>query len=223
VRALDLFCCTGGATVGLQRAGFVVHGVDVRAMPRYPGDTFERADALGVSLVGYDFVWASPPCQAFTAYRRRGYATTPQLALLDAGERAPNLIPTVRAKLRAAGIPYVIENVEGAPLEGAAMLCGSMFGLDVKRHRFFEASFPLTPPPCDHDRFGPPRFPCAGNRTNPRRTVEIGVRRIPLDVQKRAMGVDWEIEREELSQAIPPAYSEWIGRAFLAWRERNNP
>jgi DNA (cytosine-5)-methyltransferase 1 len=200
-RALDLFCGAGGASMGLARAGFEVVGVDIKQQPSYPFE-FICADALMASLDGFDFVWASPPCQGFTAYRRRPGHVKPQV----------NLIPQTREKLR--GMPHVIENVPGAPLESPVTLCGSMFGLDVKRHRCFETSFRLDAPPCDHGMWTP-RFPQATNRKNKRKTVEVGVYRIPLATQQRAMGIDW-MKLHELSQAIPPAYSEHIARQFLA-------
>jgi DNA (cytosine-5)-methyltransferase 1 len=108
----------------------------------------------------------------------------------------------------------VIENVEGAPLLSPVTLCGSMFGLDVRRHRLFECSFPVLAPECRHD-LQQGSYPQATNRTNRRKTVEVGVWRIPLATQQRAMGIDW-MTLEELSEAIPPAYSEFLGRAALA-------
>lgn len=206
MRALDLFCCAGGAGRGLADAGFDVTGVDIVEQPRYPF-RFVHGDALEVELDGFDFVWASPPCQGFTAYRRRAGHVHPR----------PNLIPAIRAKLRAWGGPYVIENVVGAPLEGSAMLCGSMFGLDVQRHRIFECSFPVIAPACNHSRWSP-RFPPATNRTTLRKTVEVGVWRIPLETQQAAMGgLEW-MKLHELSQAIPPAYSEFLARAWMDTR-----
>lgn len=202
LRALDLFCGAGGASMGLHRAGFDVVGVDVNPQPEYPF-TFVQADALTFDARGFDLVWASPPCQAFTAYRRRREHVAPR----------PNLIPATRAKLAELGVPTIIENVVGAPLVDPTLLCGSMFGLDVQRHRIFETSFPVLAPRCDHGRWTP-RFAPATNRANLRRTVEVGVWRIPLDVQQRAMGVHW-MRRETLSQAIPPAYSEFLARAAL--------
>lgn len=197
--AIDLFCCAGGASDGLYRAGFDVVGVDREAQPEYPYD-FVQADALTYPLDGAAFVWASPPCQAFTAYRRRPGHVAPAL----------NLIPETREKLRAWGGHFVIENVPGAPLEDAITLCGSMFGLDVKRHRLFETSFVVDPPPCAHSVWTP-RFACATNRTNKRKTVEVGVYRIPLAVQLEAMGVRRAVSLPKLSQMVPPAYAEWLG------------
>lgn len=206
MRALDLCCAAGGASKGLAQAGFDVTGVDVEPQPHYPF-RFILGDALSVPLEGYDFIWASPPCQAFTAYKRRPGHVRPR----------PNLIPAIRERLRKCGTPYVIENVGGAPLESPVMLCGSMFGLDVRRHRYFERSFPVSQPPCAH-HLQTPRFPPATNRENLRSTVEVGVYRIPLAVQGVAMGIDW-MPLHSLSQAIPPAYSDYLAAEFLRWRE----
>lgn len=196
-KLLDLFCGAGGASMGYHRAGFYVIGVDIEPQPNYPFH-FYQADAMEFEWSDFDAIHASPPCQQFTAYRRR-----PK----HVGEY-PNLIPAVRERLRAIGRPYVIENVEGAPLESPIRLCGSSFGLDVRRHRLFESNVPILSPPCVHQ--GNPKYPPATNRTNQRRTVEIGVWRIPLDVQQAAMGINW-MELRELSEAIPPAYTEFLG------------
>lgn len=205
MKVLDLFCGAGGAAVGYARAfpDAEIVGVDVRPHPRYPF-LFLQADALEVDPRGFDFVHASPPCQTFTAYRRRGAGV---------GSRYPDLIAATRTHLRSAGVPYVIENVPGAPLENPVQLCGSSFGLDVRRHRLFECSFSLSAPACDHG-WQTPRFPPASNRTNLRRTVEVGVWRIPLAVQQQAMGIDW-MSLRELSEAVPPVFTEHIGRCFL--------
>jgi DNA (cytosine-5)-methyltransferase 1 len=192
--------------MGLHRAGFTVVGVDIQPQPRYPF-TFVQADAMKVlsdakELRKYDLIWASPPCQAFTAYRRRPNHVPAY----------PNLIPDVRSWLRAANVPWIIENIPGAPLFEPVQLCGSSFGLDVRRHRLFETCFEVRPLACNH-RWQTPRFKPASNRTNLRCTVEVGVWRIPLDVQSRAMGIDW-MNREELSEAIPPAYSQYLAEQF---------
>lgn len=201
-RALDLFCRAGGASEGLRRAGFDVTGVDIEPQCEYPF-TFVQGDALTFDLAGFDVIWASPKCQAFTAYKRRpGHV-----------REVENQIPAVRERLAASGVPYVIENVPGAPLIDPVVLCGSMFGLDVRRHRCFEASFIIPAPSCNHAA-QTPRFPCATNRTNLRSTVEVGVYRIPLATQRAAMGIDW-MSLGNLSQAVPPAYAEYIGRAAL--------
>lgn len=208
-KLLDLFCCAGGAAMGYHRAGFDVVGVDKEAQPNYP---FEHHTADAIDFVRahgreFDAVHASPPCQTFTAYRRKGHGV---------GDGYLNLIPKTRKALIELGKPYVIENVEQArgEMRDPITLCGSTFGLDVRRHRLFESNVSLVGAPCDHS-WQTPRFTPASNRTNLRRTVEVGVWRIPLDVQRRAMGIDWTT-LPELSEAIPPAYTEYIGRQLLA-------
>jgi len=214
---LDLFCGAGGASAGYYEAGFDVYGIDIAPQHNYPF-RFVQADAIeslrtlvngGAIRFGDREIWyrdieavhASPPCQLFTAYRRKGHGV---------GDGYPNLIPATRELLIDLNRPaWVIENVEGAPLENAVRLCGSSFELDVRRHRYFESNITLVAPPCDHS-WQTPRFAPASNRTNLRRTVEVGVWRIPLDVQAKAMGISW-MTLHELSEAIPPAYTEWIG------------
>ena len=208
MRALDLFCCAGGAGMGLHRAGFEVTGVDNRPQPRYPF-TFHQADALTYPLDGFDFIWASPPCQAHTSMKTMHNAK----AHLD-------LIPETRARLKASGIPYVIENVVGAPIDGFT-LCGTMFGLGVdgaelRRHRLFEASFSILAPRCQHTRR--PTIGIYGghvrNRQRREGSASRGVQDFTIAQGHAAMGIDW-MTLGELSQAIPPAYSEFIGRAAI--------
>lgn len=217
MRALDLFCCAGGASDGLVRAGFSVDGIDREWQDEYP-HAFRWRDALTLDpheIRLYDFVWASPPCQFATAYKRRAGHV----------KEAVNLIPQTRELLQAAGVPYIIENVEGARehLRDPVSLCGSMFGLDVQRHRLFECSFPVTAPQCRHDVWTP-KYPGATNRApNSRKTVEVGVYRIPLETQRKAMGVDRPVSLHKLSQMVPPAYAEWLGlqaRAHILTRKR---
>lgn len=212
MKALDLFCCAGGAAMGLHRAGFEVTGVDIEPQPNYPFACF-ILDALAFPLrygpppgePGYDFIWASPPCQKYTplnAYNKKIY---------------PDLIDVVRAKLIASGIPYVIENVPQAPLRNPITLCGPMFGLKVYRHRSFEASFPLGAPP--HPAH---KHLCARNGYLPtaeRPFMSVHGGRHSTAWRKRAaaeMGVPWMTNIREVCEAIPPAYAEYIGRAAIA-------
>jgi DNA (cytosine-5)-methyltransferase 1 len=208
---LDLYSCAGGAAMGYHRAGFDVVGFDKDPQPRYPF-RFIQADVTRLDLVDVAAelhavaAHASPPCQFATAYRRKGHGV---------GAGAVNLIPATRTALIATGLPWIIENVEQAAshLDAPVKLCGGRFGLDVQRHRLFESNIPLTSPGCDHS-WWTPRFPPATNRTNLRKTVEVGVYRIPLAVQQAAMGIDW-MKLGELSQAIPPAYTEHLGRQLM--------
>lgn len=208
-RLLDLFCGAGGSAMGYHRAGFEVVGVDIEPQPNYPFE-FHQADALDLllgkwRLGAFDAAHASPPCQSFTAYRRRGDGV---------GEGYPDLIEEVRGVLTYTFAAFVIENVPGAPLKNPALFCGSSFGLDVRRHRLFETNWPLVAPPCNH-AWQTPRFPPATNRTNLRSTVEVGAYRC-ASIAPAAMGVDW-MTNGELSEAIPPAYTEFIGRQLLAY------
>ena len=207
-RLLDLFCCQGGASAGYVTAGFDVVGVDLHPQPLYPYD-FVQADAIQFLREhgdGFDAIHASPPCQKFSAYRRRDPAKV--------GAKALDLIGPTRELLERLSVPWAMENVPGAPLRESVVLCGSMFGLDVRRHRLFESNFEIERLDCAHHRQNG-SFPPATNRSNRRKTCEIGVWRIPLDVQKKAMGgCEW-MTLKGLSQAIPPAYTEHIGRSML--------
>lgn len=255
-RALDMFCCAGGTTRGLQLAGFHVTGIDIRKQPRYCGDAFVQADALNppFDIREFDFIWASPPCQAHT-----------KLRFMPNARQHSDLIPETRAMLMEAGVPYAIENVEDAPLGESGnliMLCGTMFGLqtadgsaELWRHRLFETSFPIVlRPPCQHRSAalgvygGHVRDRCrkvltvVGHtpvdntaRSEKRRaitvtghtaqtnTVRNRVRQtFTLADAKAAMGIDW-MTMAGLSQAIPPAYSEFIGRHVLEYIRATNP
>jgi DNA (cytosine-5)-methyltransferase 1 len=218
---LDLFCKAGCGAVGYHRAGFErIVGVDSERQPNYPfrfyqGDALEvlrriLADDPGWPRGEFTHVHASPPCQAFTDYRRKGHGV---------GDGYPNLIPETRRLLELIGLPYVIENVEKArdELRDPVRICGTAFPeLDVQRHRMFESNVPLVGTECAH-HLRAPRYPGATNRApNSRRTVEVGVYRIPLGVQKRAMGVEHDVTLQELSEGIPPAYTEHVGRQLLA-------
>ena len=218
LRALDLFCCAGGAGVGIQRAGFDVVGVDIAPQPEYPFE-FVQGNALDVDLSGFDFVWASPPCQCFTKYGN----CRPNLA-----DKYEDLIDATRQKLTAWGGAWIMENVVGAPLRNPVTLCGSMFGLDVRRHRLFESSLTLKAGKCNHKMWEPNRYPGGRSRERGharvlcRGTVEIGRWNIPIETQKKAMGIDWITDLRKLSESIPPAYSEFLARQVAMELMRHN-
>jgi DNA (cytosine-5)-methyltransferase 1 len=191
--------------VGYHRAGFDVVGVDIKPQPRYPFE-FHQADALSFPLDGFDAIHASPPCQKFSVTARIHGRT----------ETYPDLVQPTRILLMLANKPYVMENVVGAPVAHPILLCGLMFGLGVLRHRLFETMPWMLSPPhprhpggnltnaCDSYSTGETGFVCvAGNNFN----------RV---AGTKAMGIDWKMTRKELAQAIPPAYTEYIGKQLLA-------
>jgi len=202
-RLLDLFCGAGGAAVGYHRAGFDVVGVDIKPQPHYPFE-FHQADALTFPLDGFDAIHASPPCQAYSRI-------TVQFG--KPGDW-PDLVAPVRSALMASGVPWVIENVVGAPLVAPVMLCGTSFGLGVRRHRLFEMSDPpVLVPPCSHYRHR--AMNVTGNPGgHSRRDPDALFGKLPD--WKLAMGIDWDVTAHECKEAIPPAYTEWIGARLFA-------
>lgn len=226
-RLLDLFAGAGGCTAGYMAAGFVVTAVDLNtaALGRNPADggTIE-ADAMAVlrgevfDLGAFDAIHASPPCQAYSI-TKHAHKT-----------EHPDLVPETLALLRAWGGDWIVENVVGAPLPDAVMLCGSMFELTawdhyigqtvrLQRHRLFQSSqFILAPGPCRHDR-SVRVGGVYGGAWSKNRTLDATVKRTggyapPDDVQRDLMGIDW-MTRHQLNQAIPPVYTHWIGRQLL--------
>lgn len=209
LKAIDLFCGAGGVSLGLVRAGFEVAGVDMAAQPNYPFK-FTKEDALNIKIAelrGADFIWASPPCQKFSDLAKRN------------GNAAdwPDLIEPIRKTLQRSGVPYCIENVEGAPLWNPVTLCGTMFpGLRVLRHRLFECSFPVTAPEHGkhplvhtHDK----RKAHHGKTDQTKDFVQVtGGGNCSVAAARQAMGISW-MTKEEINEAIPPAYSEFIGLA----------
>ncbi len=211
-RLLDLFCGAGGAAKGYQQAGFYVVGIDNRPMPRYCGDEFIQADALEfVAEHGreFDVIHASPPCQG---YSRLAFAPNRDMSMY------PLLIPELRDILINIGKPYVIENVPDAPLNNPLMLCGRMFGLRTHRHRAFETN-PVVwfaPSLCDRARVKPKG---SGKKLGQyygmaAPLVTVAGHLFSLSAGSRAMGIDW-MTKAELSEAIPPAYTQFIGSRLL--------
>jgi DNA (cytosine-5)-methyltransferase 1 len=222
-RLLDLFCCAGGAARGYQMAGFHVTGIDNRKQPRYAGDTFVQADALEyVAEHGheYDCIHASPPCQAYSE-------ATPMAHRSNHAD----LIEPTRELLQTSGKPYVIENVESARhlLHEPVMLCGSMFGLHLWRHRYFEIwprVFALLSPCIHKHRLVTATIDgalvsvqtpvlCTGGGDGKLASRRTHRPRQPVKEVRWAMEIDWMVQNE-LTEAIPPAYSRWIGLQLLA-------
>lgn len=192
-RLLDLDCGAGGATKGYQRAGFYVVGVDIKAQPHYCGDEFYQGDAMSWPLEGYDAIHASPPCQHYANVTRwRGNQCD-----------HPDLLTATIERLRAQPAPWVVENVPEAATEPGVILCGSSFGLEVKRHRWFLTEPPLfgLVSPCRHSELLP--FEHKGERA-----------------YADAMGCEWMTNREA-REAVPPAYTEFIGAQLRAALESN--
>jgi hypothetical protein len=234
---VDLYCCAGGATKGYQRAGFTVIGVDIDPQPHYCGDLFVQMDALafvdyllagGVNINGH---WlslddvaafhASPPCQKHSALTKGNKGRFPDLTVYE----HPDFIPQTRDLLDDTGKPYVIENVEGAPIRRDLILCGDMFDLRVIRHRYFETGGGLTVPQPVHETdwikhkgrvagmrhgewFEGPYFAVYGD----------GGGKGTVDQWRDAMGIDWipryipvKEQRRLIAEAIPPSYAEYVG------------
>ena len=217
-RLLDLFCGAGGVAAGYHRAGFDVVGVDILAQPHFPFE-FVQDDALGflADVVvadptwsgGFHVVHASPPCQFYS-----------RLSAMHPTKEYPALIGDIRSLLVESGLPWVIENVEGAPLAtrsdlfGAhgVMLCGSMFGLGVergylRRHRLFETSFPVAQPEYRHKGLAVGVYGHGGHSGKHRMLYRAEA--------AEAMQIDW-MSRDEMTQVIPPAYTEYIGAQLIA-------
>lgn len=208
---IDLFCGAGGAAMGYHNAGFQVIGVDNQPQPNYPFE-FHQADALTYPLTGADAVHASPPCQAHV----KGLAAANKAQ--GRGLNHKNLIEPTRARLQAAGVPYVIENVPGAPLHNPVTLCGSSFGLAVRRHRLFETNFPVMTFPCAHHLQTNPRYWTGWTPGGERRlstVVQVYGNSGGTNEWPAAMDIHW-MTTSELAQAIPPAYTRHIGEYLLA-------
>lgn len=219
-RLLDLFCCAGGAGMGYHRAGFDVVGVDIKPQPHYPFE-FHQADALEyLAQHGHEFdaIHASPPCQ--------GYSRLRHLPWLK-GKVYPMLIDPVKELLELSGKPWVIENVEDAPLEGI-VLCGQMFGLPVYRHRKFETSFYMLQPwhskhteVIGHGRLVNDRKKGSLNNSSSKgawgkqKIITVAGGQFAKEDGAKALRIDW-MNKKELAQAIPPAYTEFIGEQLLA-------
>ncbi len=210
-RLLDLFCCAGGAGMGYSQAGFEVVGVDIVHQRNYPF-TFIKADALALEpefVASFDAIHASPPCQSYSVLAKRN----------GNAHEWPRLIDPVREILKKSGLPYVIENVVGAPLHHPVVLCGTMFPyLRVLRHRLFEANFLIMTPP--HGKH-PLVHTLDRRKSHYGKTDEwtdfvmvTGGGNCTVAAARDAMGIDW-MNKNEINESIPPAYTKFIGEQLL--------
>ena len=209
MKLLDLYCKAGGASKGYQLAGFEVVGVDIKKQKRYPYE-FIQADCLELMkdmefLKSFDVIAASPPCQTHSITQHLRNAQGKSTDKID-------LIPQTREALVASGKPYVIENVPGSPLINPIRMCGSAFGLKVRRHRLFESNIQLTSSICNHKEQGKP----VGIYGSMRDEIPKGGHTAKsIEQAREAMGIDWMIWGE-LVEAIPPVYTETIGKQILS-------
>jgi DNA (cytosine-5)-methyltransferase 1 len=217
-KLLDLFCCAGGAGIGYSRAGFDVVGVDIKPQPNYPLP-FIQADVLDLGhgfISLFDAIHASPPCQSYSDLAKRN----------GNADAWPRLIDPVREMLIRSGVPYIIENVEGAPLHHPVMLCGTMFkGLRVIRHRLFEVNFPvLTPKHGKHPKVHTfdKRKSHYGKTNDMRDFVQVtGGGNCTIAAARDAMKISW-MTKGELNEAIPPAYTQFIGKQLIEYLVAQN-
>lgn len=199
-RCADLYCASGGAAMGIYRAGFEVVGWDTKPQPHYPF-TFNLGNALDADLSGFDMVWASPPCQRYTAMQN----------IRKSANNHADLIEPTRQKLIASGLPWIIENVKGAPLKTSIMLCGTMFSLRLIKHCYFESNVDLafTLSACDHRNVYDPWH------GKGRSAAEM---RLAQDTPWIPIGGGASRKQGRtgcLNNAIPPAYSEFLCRQII--------
>jgi len=204
MKLLDLFCGAGGASMGYHRAGFEVVGVDIKPQKNYPFE-FIQADAMRLpfKMLGqFDAIHASPPCQKFSILIR---------GFRKGDTEAPDLIDPMRQLLNSTGLPWIMENVTGAPLINPIIICGSSLGLELWRHRLFELhGFYMLSLQCRHDLVAHPwgvYSRGAGGRIKQ-------IRRANSDQARIVMGMPWA-RQQEIGQAIPPAYTEFIGKQLM--------
>ena len=202
-RILDLFCMAGGTSMGYYRAGFEIVGVDINPQPKYPFK-FIQANATEFPLDGYDAYHASPPCQKYSMASRQWR---------KGGKEYPDLIAIIRDRLKNTKKPYIIENVIGAPLINPVMLNGAMFGMNVRRVRLFECSFPVPFILIPKDKPGTFRM---GRPIKPGDMITPVGHFSNVPYARKEMGIDW-MGQKELSQAIPPVYTFWIGKQLMDW------
>jgi len=204
MKLLDLYCGVGGASAGYAAAGFEVTGIDLKHGKRYPY-TYIKGDVLQYLkdfdfLQSFDVIHASPPCQTHSITQHLRNAQGKTTSKVD-------LIPQTRAALIASGKPYIIENVPGSPLVNPIQLCGSAFDLRVRRHRLFESNMSLQGSICNHKAQGRPVGVYGSLRDE---IPKGGKTAISIDEARQVMGISWAIWTE-LVEAIPPAYTKYLG------------
>jgi hypothetical protein len=208
-KLLDLFCGAGGAGMGYLRAGFEVVGVDINPQLDYPAAhvVADALDFVAANWRDFDAIHASPPCQASTALTKG----------TNAGREYVQLIPETRRLLRATGLPTVIENVQGSDLRRDMTLCGEMFGLGVLRHRYFEFAGFTAAAPAHKPHRGRVRGWRHGTYYDGPYVAVYGEGggKGSVSEWQAAMGIDWTDDRKAIAEAIPPAYTEHIGRQLI--------
>lgn len=203
LRLLDLFSGAGGCAYGYMLAGFHVTGVDIAPQPHYVGDAFVQADALTFPLNGYDLIHASPPCQRFS-----------HMTPMDYRAGHPDHLSVMLERLRQQPTPYIVENVAGARdlMDAPVMLCGTMFGLPIQRHRYFtigNADVFFLLPSCNHSEI-PILITGRGMRfVNGKRPSHV-----KIAIKREAIGIDWMTD-DEITEAIPPVYTKFLGERLL--------
>lgn len=217
LKCLDLFCCGGGASAGYARAGFYVTGVDIQAQPGYPF-AFERGDAIQYLVENwnrFDFIHASPPCQGYSKH----VSSASSRYVKTKGMDEPRLIAGLREILQSIQRPWVIENVSGArsDMNATLVLCGTMFGLPISRHRLFESSFVIEQP--EHPRCRGVAKQYAEKHGWEYRDMSCtgkGRRVGTADRWAQILGIEHPMTQHQLTECIPPAYTEHIGRCAMA-------
>jgi DNA (cytosine-5)-methyltransferase 1 len=207
MKLLDLFCGAGGASMGYFNAGFDVVGIDNKAHKDYPF-VMVVADVMDLTpdyLQQFDLIHASPPCQPFTSLMKLAHAQGKQT-------NKPDLLEPTRRLLRSSGVNYIIENVPGAPLINPVQLCGSSFNLKVRRHRLFESYLKFKGSECDHKAQGRPIGVYGSMKDE---IPNGGKTAINVDEARNAMGINWAMKWGDLVEAIPPIYTEYLGKQAL--------
>lgn len=214
-RLLDLFSGAGGAAMGYHRAGFDIVGVDNVRQPNYPFE-FHQADAMTYPLDGFDAIHASPPCHDHSTVTGRNRKA-------NGWKGTGWMLTGTIERLLELQVPWVVENVEGARMPShvySLRLCGSSFALDVRRHRKFASNLLMLSPFCAHHTQVPRFRSLDSRRPDGSLATVVGVHghlNYPgeKELREQAMGIDW-MTTAELSQAIPPAYTQWIGEQLMS-------